>query len=216
VGKLRLVYSALRGEFAQALKAKYRSIAEAATGAILLAAAEVKVKARADIAAAGFSRGWQYALRVEVSPRRPRVSANAAAYVFHKIDYAGVFEEGAHIRGDPYLWLPLDGAPARVGRFRITPRLYNQRVGPLDFIPRPGKPPLLAARVRATRRRLEKKVSLRLLRRGTEAKRGEIRSIPMFVGIKATTIRARFHISRIVQEARDRLAEFYFESFKDK
>ena len=34
-----------------------------------------------------------------------------AAFIFDKIRYAGVFEEGAVIRGQPFLWLPLAGVP---------------------------------------------------------------------------------------------------------
>ena len=74
-----------------------------------------QAKGRADIAAAGFSRRWQNAFRVDVFPRGRKVSVDAAAWVFHKIPYAEVFEEGATIRGRPYLWIALPGTPTRIG-----------------------------------------------------------------------------------------------------
>ena len=46
-----------------------------------------------------------------------------AAFIYHKIRYAGVFEEGAVIGGQPLLWLPLPTVPLRRGR-PMTPSQY--------------------------------------------------------------------------------------------
>jgi len=61
----------------------------------------------AGIAAGGLSRKWQNALRVNIYPPQGD-SMHPAAFVYHKIRYAGVFEDGAVIGGQPLLWLPLE------------------------------------------------------------------------------------------------------------
>jgi hypothetical protein len=66
-----------------------RPIARAATAAIREAGEIAKRDGRASIAAAGFSRKWQNALRVNFYPPQGD-SMRPAAFIFHKIRYAGV------------------------------------------------------------------------------------------------------------------------------
>jgi hypothetical protein len=195
----------------------YLPVAKAGQAAIEGAGNQVKTKGRADIAAAGFSQRWQNALRVDIFPKRPKVSARAAAFIYHNIPYATVFEEGAIIRGKPRLWLPLKSAPKRAGRHRITPALYSERYGKLEFIKNRGKP-LLGVRVRLTTAQSKQrrpKVSLAAQRRGTEGK-GKLYTLPLFVGVPLVQLRKRFNIRRIVKEARDALAGFFFQNLKDE
>src|SRR4029079_3825172 len=79
-------------------------------------------------------------------------SLRPAAFIYHKIRYAGVFEEGAVIGGQPLLWLPLPTVPLRRGR-PMTPSQYARSVGPLVSVQRPGSPPLLFPKYRSGRRR---------------------------------------------------------------
>ena len=104
----------------------------------------MKAEGRADIAAAGLGAGFVKALRVDIYPQG-RNSLNATAHIYHKIPYAGVFEEGAIIRGQPRLWLALPSTPKRYGRKPMTPELFAKSIGPLSFVKRPGKRPLLVA-----------------------------------------------------------------------
>ena len=92
-----------------------KPIAKAATAAMKDAGDVAKRTGRSSIASAGFSRKWQNALRVNIYPAQGD-SMRPAAFIFHKIRYAGVFEEGAVIRGQPLLWLPLGNVPVRRGR----------------------------------------------------------------------------------------------------
>src|SRR3954453_19221142 len=92
-----------------------RPLAKAATAAVREAGEIAKRDGRASIAAAGFSRKWQNALRVNIYPLQGD-SLRPAAFIFHKIRYAGVFEQGAVIAGQPFLWLPLPTVPLRRGR----------------------------------------------------------------------------------------------------
>ncbi|RUV75923.1 MAG: hypothetical protein EOR30_17060 [Mesorhizobium sp.] len=66
----RFRYQAKPAEFAGAMFGIKDPIAFAATAAISEAGDIVKREGRADIAAAGFSKRWQNALRVNVYPKR--------------------------------------------------------------------------------------------------------------------------------------------------
>jgi hypothetical protein len=194
-------------ELAEAFASMKDPIAAAGSGAISEAGDIVKREGRADIAAAGFSRKWQNAFRVNVYPKRPKVSINAAALAFHKIGYAGVFEEGA---------------TKRVGGKRATPAQYVRTVGPLFSINRPGKNPLLAGQIALSRRGQKRggtgrpqagsKVTLSALRRGAGG--APSRLVPLFVGLRSVDIRDRFSIREIVERAAARLAALYVKHLK--
>jgi hypothetical protein len=219
-GRLKIRVSADQRVFLKAFMAAEEPIARAATAAIKEAGNHIKIAARAQIASAGFGRKWQNALRVDLYPRGRTVSINAAAHIYHKIHYANVFEEGARIRGDPLLWLPLPTAPDKIGRFRATPRRYSDLIGPLQYVSRPGKPPLLVAKLALTRQTAAKsdrgqKLTQRSLRTAGAGggSRRVYRSIPMFVGIDTVKLRKRFSITRIVRGAADDLAVLYHKHF---
>lgn len=205
----RFRYEAKKDEFAQAMLRMQDPIGFAGTGAITEAGDIVKREGRADIASAGFSRKWQNALRVNIYPKRG-VSMEAAAFIYHKIGYAGVFEEGATITGKPRLWLPLDSAPKRIGRSKVTPALYVRKIGPLVSINRPGKPPLLAGKAAvATRGKNAGKVTLSALKRGAAGKASTL--VPLFIGIDRVSIRDRFSIREITERTAARLGELYLK-----
>jgi hypothetical protein len=193
-----------------------KPMAKAAMLAVSEAAELAKTKGRASIAAAGFSKKWQNALRANVYPR-DRDSMRAAALIYHKVPYAEVFEEGAVIHGKPLLWLPLPNAPFGSGGKRIPPSKFRQQTGsPLYSIRRPGKPPMLGAHVRMTGGRAGKAVSLSLLRRGRNpGGRGSVQLVPLYVGIDAVTLKKRFAIIDAVRQAAARLPELYLKHFRD-
>lgn len=209
----RLNYSYRSGEFAAAMASIKDPIGFAGKAAISEAADIVKREGRADIAAAGFSKRWQNALRVNIYPKRG-VSIDAAALIYHKIQYAGVFEEGALIKGSPYLWLPLPDAPKGRGGGRMPASQYRQRIGqPLYSIKRPGKPPLLGANIRATKARSQKGISLSQLKRGRNpGGRGEVRLVPLYIGVPKVDIKQKFHIGDIIDRAAAKLGELYLKN----
>jgi hypothetical protein len=214
---VRLTLSAVAGGFFRALIEGEKPMAKAATSAIREAAELAKAGGRASIAAAGFSRKWQNALRANVYPRG-RDSMRAAALVYHKIPYAQVFEDGAIIHGKPYLWLPLPNAPFGAGGKRIPASKFRAQTGsPLYTMRRPGKPPMLGAHVRMTGARAGKAISLSLLRRGRNpGGRGTVRLVPLYVGVDAVAIRKRFAIIDAVRQAAARLPELYLKHFRDE
>lgn len=213
MAKLRFKVTSPRGQFAAAMVSIKTPIAFAATAAISDAADIAKREGRADIAAAGFSKKWQNALRTQVYPRR-KTSMNASALIWHKIGYSNIFEEGATITGKPRLWLPLQSAPQRLGRQKMTPSLYVKSIGPLVTIKRPGKPPLLAGQIATNRRGQGKatkgKVTLSALKRGAGGAPSKL--VPLFVGIDRVNIRDRFSIRQITERVAGRLGELYLKN----
>jgi hypothetical protein len=221
-------FTANRGQFDKAFKSKERIVSRAATLGMKEVADRVKLTGRAAIGRAGFSPRWEAAFRVDVYPKHGE-SINAAAFVHHNIPYAGVFEEGAVISGSPYLWIPLPSAPKRIGRQKITPKLYNQHVGKLIFIRRAGGRPLLAGRVNA-RSANRNRATIAQLRRGErDARRASATSafggnasrlkttiIPLFVGVPSVRIKGRFGLQAIFDRARASLAAAYFRNLKDE
>jgi hypothetical protein len=207
---LRLIYSALRGEFAAELQKIEQPIAKAATAAVREAAELAKTEGRASIAAAGFGRKWQNALRSKVYPPN-RDSLRPAALIYHKVPYARVFEEGAVIRGKPLLWLPLPNTPMGAGGRRIPANKFRQEVGmPLYTIQRPGKPPMLGANVRMTGARAGKAISLGLLRRGRNpGGKGTVHLVPLYVGVEVASIGKKFGIFDAIRRAAARLPALY-------
>lgn len=205
----RIRYRHEPGSFEAAFRAPYADMAVAAQGAIAAAGEIVKSQGRADIAAAGLGAGFVKALRVDIYPRG-RNSLNATAHIYHKIPYAGVFEEGATIRGRPRLWIALPSTPQRYGRKPMTPELFARSIGPLAFVKRPGKRPLLVAK--AKKGKNTTKISLARFRSGGRGE-GPFVSVPVFVGLDSVSIRKRLNISGIVRSARDRLPQLYAALF---
>ncbi len=211
---LRLVVAAATGNFAEALKALQKPVATAATAAIREAADTVKTRARAEIAGAGFSIGWQNAFRAQVFPKTG-VAINAAAFFTHKIPYFNVFEEGATIAGKPFLWLPTKNVPLGRGKKPLTPKQYIDRVGPLiSARGRQGNPILLGqgSRKSGILRATDRAVKVRK----NAFKKGSLfgDTVPMFVGIASVTIGKKFDIKSIVKQVSEQLPEIYLRHLK--
>jgi hypothetical protein len=215
---LRLTFDIISGAFADQMKEREAEIATAATRSMDGVVAIVKKDSRLDIARAGFSTRVQNALRVNRYPeRRNAISINPAAYVFHKIDYMGVFEDGATIKGSPMLWLPLSTTPQSISGRRTRPAALAATMGQrlISFTSRNGTP-LLGARVEVSRTQAVKstlKVSLAALRRGNTGKKAEgsslFRTIPLFFGVRETHIPKKLSIREICAKARDRIPALY-------
>ncbi len=218
---LRFRYEGDRGAFDEAFRGMLRPIAVAGSAAIAEASSDIKVEGRRSIARAGFSRRWQNAFRAIEYPGRGRVSANAAALIFHKIPYAEIFESGGTIRGKPLLWLPLPGRPKKLGGQRLTPQVFKAQIGPLTYVQRRGaKPPLLIAPAVISRSRAAARnpdVSASALRRGARNSGGAgsvTRGVPIFVGVPRVDIPKKFDLLKIIERHAGRLASLYVKHLK--
>lgn len=197
-------------------------ISEAATGAIRDLVPIWKDAARAEISKAGFSSRWTKPLSVKAYPdQNGKFSLRAAASLHHKIPYAGIFDKGnsnSTIQGHPFLWVPLPNiAKLRVGRQRMSPAALIGKGAKLRTINRPGKPPLLAERLRvqgSTDGAALASIKWQLQdlthpqTTGT-AGSGRLVNVPLFVGIPQVTLKKRFDIGKTAVAVRSQLPALY-------
>jgi hypothetical protein len=184
----------------KAFEAHEKRMTRAATAAIRGAGELAKSGGRASIAAAGFSAKWQNALRVTYYPKSGD-SLTAAAYIYHKIDYANVFEQGAVISGKPYLWIALPGAvppSSRRSDHPMPPAEYQERIGELVTVEVAGHPPML----------FDKYVKIEDRRTRREKRAGDQRK-PRYVGVPTVDIGKRFDIRGSAARASAALPGFY-------
>jgi hypothetical protein len=195
---LKVFVEAAAGQFDKAMAEATKDLSVGAMKAANIAADMAKREGRANIAAAGFSQKWQNTLTTIVYPQKT-LSPQPSVLLYSKIKYSNIFEEGGSISGHPFLWLPLPSAPPRIGRARVTPALYASHVGKLFTIQQPGKPPLLAAKIRT----------------GKTGKRGgvQLRTVPMFVGISTVSIADKFAIREVAAKVADQLPEIFAGAF---
>lgn len=186
-----------------------RQVAHAATAAMDATKLVVSAGGREVIRRAGFSKKWENAWRVTRYPAKGD-TLDPALWIYHKISYAAVFQDGAVIKGSPLLWLPLRSAP-KLGRSRMTARAYIKQIGPLHRINRPGKPPLLAGYIRGYGK--SGKVTVAKLRSGERRRQSRgtkgLISVPMFIGLPSVKIRKRFDFGPVWHKAMDVLSDEY-------
>lgn len=129
------------------------------------------------------------ALRVNVYEN---TGLDPAAFFYHKVPYAGIFETGGTIRGRPFLWLPTDAVARGIKTPKQFKRFYPGKT--LRTARRKGKPPMLVADL------------------GTyKLKRGGFRPkfIPVFVAVPSVDINKRFAVRKAIEAALPELGELY-------
>jgi hypothetical protein len=186
------------------------------------AAKIIQDQGRQEIQNAGLSARWVKGFTVKVTvPNGQELSPVLTGH--HRIGYANVFERGATIVGRPLLWIPLPSAP-KLGKRRLTPKLYFQSIGPLHMIRRPGRAPLLAGdalRAPAPGR----PVSAGALRTGARnakprpegARRArKTVSVPIFVGVQVAHVAKRLNVSEVYSEVRRQLPDLYRKNLAEQ
>lgn len=201
------------GQWIKATTAYEKVMASAVTSAMRDVGKDAVRGGRASIAAAGFSNRWQASLRMKMQPSSGDV-LNPAVYIHSTINYSDVFETGATIRGQPYLWLPLPTVPPGRNRPHMTPKEYVRQVGPLVTMRRPGKPPMLGAVVKSAAKAqpfgaFASRATLRAGRFRGMRSRGTVRTIPLFVGVLAVNIPKKFDVKAACEDAFKNLDHYY-------
>lgn len=195
----------------------FTQVQVAATKAIRQAGIQLKDLGRANIRGAGFSSKWANAWRVNIYPAKG-FSIDAAAFGFHKIGYADIFETGGSIQGKKgLLWVPLATVPKGSGGHQISARAMVREGVKLFTIKRPGKKPLLASSVRVTKafnNRKSPAVSFTKLRAGGKGKKGKLTAVPLYIGLPAVTLRKRFELASIASRVQSRLGDLYFANIE--
>lgn len=96
-------------KFKQNLAGLHDRFAEALKAAVNMAASMMKAQGDADIASAGnFGSRWTGGLHVDVTG----AVGNMRISMTHEVPYAGIFETGGVIKGNPFLWIPISGTDA--------------------------------------------------------------------------------------------------------
>lgn len=146
---------------------------------------------RADIVAAGLSRRFAAAQRLDVFPHSAD-SIDAAAVLRNRIPGSEIVAEGGTVAGSPLLWLPIEeNLPAARGGARWTPARYARAAGPLfSFANRRGGVPLLG-----------------VMRDG--------RAVPVFVGVSSVTIRRHLDVEGRVARAAEQLEALFTKHMSD-
>jgi hypothetical protein len=128
-------------KFKQNLAGLHDRFQAALTAAMNMAASLIKQEGDADIAGAGnFGGRWTTGLHVILEGAAGTTQGsmgNMRISMTHDIPYAGIFETGGIIRGNPLLWIPLSGS----GADHIPASEYGG--GLFSVQPRSGKHPLL-------------------------------------------------------------------------
>src|SRR6188508_1436329 len=99
---MKFAFSAQEAELGKAIEEIGAEIREAKKAVVKETADEMVKQGRANIASAGFPVAkWQSGLMSKFYPNDD--TGDPAAMVYHKINFAGVFEHGVTIAGKPLL-----------------------------------------------------------------------------------------------------------------
>lgn len=132
---MKFVFETDKEALPKRIKATQERIAKAKDLAVQDAAHEMVKEGRANIAQAGFSQRWQEGLVAKFRPAPE--GGDPSAVVFHRKNYAVVFERGVTINGKPLLWLPVTAnLPGKV-RY---PKKYRRKMVSVNVA---GKAPML-------------------------------------------------------------------------
>lgn len=206
-------------EILAAFTSNYETLAKTGKQTMVKIAEIAKQRGRLAIRAGGpgFNGRWPNALRADVYPKTKN-SANAAALLYIRSTYAGIFEDGGRIsegKGS-MLWIPLPDTPKRVSGKKVTPKLLSQAIGrPLTYYAAPGKKPMLVAFIRSAPN-ANRSVSISNLRRGldTKGKNKVSKMVPLFIGLRAVTIPKKWNVRGAVIQAVTQIPAIYAEMLR--
>jgi hypothetical protein len=130
----------VKGDFAKLADDERKHAGKALTDTFREGGDKLKQRGRASIAGGGFSTRWQNAFRVKTYPEHGASTA-PKIFAYHKISYAGQFEDPQPILGSPYLWLPIEkNLPLQARGKRWTPHDFANNIGPLRSGRKGGRP----------------------------------------------------------------------------
>jgi hypothetical protein len=186
---LNIILTSPSKELERTLETLQELSGETLTATMREAGALILKRGRDHIRAAGFaSRRMIQGLQVEVEPKTGD-SLTPSLRVFHRVGFAGIFEEGGTIQGRPLLWLPIEANLPR-GRQRWSPRRFIRLIGPLRSV-RGARRPILVG-----------------------IPPGRSRAVPVFFGVSSVTIPDRWDIAGIVDNVVDEFERLLEKNMK--
>lgn len=200
--KVSLTVIAPKGGYEAAFNQDSDRVRKTVTAAFRKAGEKIKKDGRAAIQAGGLSSRWQNAFRVNVYPKSGD-SGSPAIFAYHKIPYAGQFEDPKAVQGKPLIWLPItQNLP---GGQRWTPAKYTRQIGPLKS-GRGGGKPLLFGQISVNR----KSLPVKLARKGGFRGKAVARVwLPVFVGVRSVSDPKLFDTGAVVRRVGDDLSNIY-------
>jgi hypothetical protein len=197
----------VKGDPAEMMAQETSSVARGLTAAFREGGDRLKQRGRAAISAGGFSGRWQSAFRVNVYPKNG-ASTSPRIFAYHKIKYAGQFEDPEPVKGSPYVWIPI--TKNLPGGQRWNPHKYTLQIGPLRG-GRHGARPLLFGQVSVNRKQRPVKLSKKGLRKSATTKVW----LPVFVGVTQVNDPKRFDLAAQADKTAAELGTIFSESWSD-
>lgn len=199
----------VRGDVAKILSDERKHVAKSVTQAFRQGGDKLKQRGRSAIAGGGFSAKWQNGFRVNVYPKngetlRPKI------FAFHKIKYAGQFQDPKPVLGSPFLWLPIEkNLP---GGSRWTPEKYVKQIGPLKGGKGGGRP-LLFGQISVNRSSKPVKLGRKSGLRGKAVGK---QWLPVFVGVSAVNNTRKFDINAEAEKTASELSSLFSQNWNSQ
>src|SRR5665213_2437029 len=130
-----------------------RPVKKACSAAVYIAGEQAKGQGKADIRShlgAKLAGAWSVRYYPGGGKNEPPPSIDAAAFLYHKLPFVSIFENGGTIHGNPLLWIPLSTTPKKGAGWKgnITPKKLAAKGVKLISL-KGARTPLLAARLPA-------------------------------------------------------------------
>jgi hypothetical protein len=200
------------GDYPKMMKAEKARLAKAATATMRGVQDIIKRDGRAAIGAGGFSSRFQNAFRVNLYPSSGD-ALNPVVFAYHKVPWAGQFEDPQPVSGHPLLWLPIDAnLPLQARGKRWTPKDFTNQIGPLRSGKR-GSKPLLFGQVRVGKS--GGVLALPSKRGNRHFSKQDKEWRPVFVGVSSVTDPKRFDISAVVAKADGQIDALYAKAWEE-
>lgn len=195
------------GSYSKMMEAQLDKIARAATKTMRGVQGIVKTEGRSAISAGMHSARFANAFRVNLYPSSGD-SINPVVFAYHKIQWAGQFEDPQPISG--FRWLPIEANLP--GGKRWTPHDFANQIGPLRKGVA-GSKPVLFGEVRVSK----SGHALRLpSKRGNSSfSKQQKKWLPVFVGISSITDPKRYDITAVVNKASEQIGALYAKAWEE-
>lgn len=202
----------ISGDYQKMMKAEQQRLAKAATATMRSVQGIIKRDGRAAISGGGLSSRFANAFRVNLYP--PGGDAlNPAVFAYHKIPWAGQFEDPQPVTGHPLIWLPIEAnLPLQARGKRWTPHDFANQIGPLRGGKHGGKP-LLFGQVRVGKSGGVLALPSRRGNRHFSKQAKQWR--PVFIGVSSVTDPKRFDISAVVKKAEAEIPDLYAKAWEE-
>jgi hypothetical protein len=198
------------GSYSKMMEAQLDKLARVATQTMRSVQNTVKTEGRSAISAGIHSSRLANAFRVNLYPYSGD-SINPVVFAYHKVPWAGQFEDPQPISG--FRWLPIEANLP--GGKRWTPHDFANQIGPLRRGVAGSKPVLFGEVRVANSGRVLRLPSKRGNTGNTSFSRQQKKWLPVFVGISSITDPKRYDITAVVNKASEQIDALYAKAWEE-